>query len=344
MHGTSGVLRSNLWLLFNSLALLLSSVSVVEDVRAEKRELLNVSFDPTRKLYERINRAFVQVWREKTGEEVVVYQSHGGSGKQARSVIEGLEADIVTLALSYDIDNIAQRGLLAATWRDRFPHGSVPCSSIIVFLVRKGNPKAIRDWQDLAKKGVEVVMSNPKTSGGARWNYLAAWGFGMKRFGDEPRTRELVASILANVPVFDTGARGSMTTFLHREIGDVLVTWESEARELLSKDPDGGFEMVVPSISIKAETPVAVVDANIKRHKTEIVATAYVEFLFSPTAQRVFAESHYRPSDADVRTQFESTFPAVHMLTVDQDFGGWKEAHRVHFSEGGTFDQMYGVR
>jgi sulfate transport system substrate-binding protein len=342
MRGTSGLQKSYLRLVLNSFAMVLCTLTSIQDVRAEKRELLNVSFDPTRKLYERINRGFIQLWRERTGEELVVYQSHGGSGKQARSVIEGLEADVVTLALSYDIDNIAQRGLIASTWKERFPYGSVPCSSIIVFLVRKGNPKAIRDWPDLARKGVEVVMPNPKTSGGARWNYLAAWGFGMKRLGDEPRTRELVASILANVRVFDTGARGSMTTFLHREIGDVLVTWESEARELLSVDPDGSFELVVPSVSIKAETPVAVVDANIRRHKTEAVASAYVEFLFSPAAQRVFAEAHYRPSDAAVRAQFESSFPAVQMLSIDVDFGGWAEAHRVHFSEGGTFDRMYG--
>jgi sulfate/thiosulfate-binding protein len=310
----------------------------------EARELLNVSFDPTRVVYERLNRIFIEQWRGKSGERIVLYQSHGGSGKQARSVIEGLEADIVSLALSYDIDHIAKRGLLPMNWSERLPYKSVPCSSTIVFMVRRGNPKRIRDWKDLASPGVSVVMPNPKTSGGARWNYLAAWGYGMKKIGDERRTREMIAQILANVPVFDTGARGSMTTFLHREIGDVLVTWESEARDMMRLHPEGGFEIVVPSISIKAETPVAVVDRNVKRHKTEDVAKAYAEFLFTPVAQRVFAESFYRPSDPEIAREFASSFPVLQLLTIDNDFGGWTEAQRVHFDDGGTFDQLYKVR
>jgi sulfate/thiosulfate-binding protein len=311
---------------------------------AESRELLNVSFDPTREVYERLNRLFTEEWRSKTGESVVVYQSHGGSGKQARSVIEGLEADIVSLALSYDIDNIAKRGLLPLTWRERLPYKSIPCSSTIVFMVRRGNPKGIKDWNDLATAGIAVVMPNPKTSGGARWNYLAAWGYGMRKFSDEGRTREMIAKILSNVPVFDAGARGSMTTFVHREIGDVLVTWESEAREMLGTEPHGDFEIVVPSISIKAETPVAVIDKNVQRHKTETAATAYAEFLFTPVAQRVFGESHYRPSDPNVRREFAASFPEVQLLSVDVDFGGWAEAQKMHFDEGGTFDQLYTVR
>lgn len=310
---------------------------------AEDRELLNVSFDPTRVVYERLNRIFIDQWRAQSGEDIVVYQSHGGSGKQARSVIEGLEADIVTLALSYDIDHIAKRGLLPMNWSERLPYKSVPCSSTIVFMVRRGNPKKIRDWEDLAVPGVSVVMPNPKTSGGARWNYLAAWGFGMKKMGKEDPTRAMIAQILANVPVFDTGARGSMTTFVHREIGDVLVTWESEARDMAKLNPDGEFEIVVPSISIRAETPVAVVDTNVKRHKTEELAKAYVDFLFTPQAQRVFAESFYRPSDPDIGREFESSFPKLQLLTVDQDFGGWAEAQRVHFDDGGTFDQLYKI-
>jgi sulfate transport system substrate-binding protein len=322
------------------LVLLLLQVAAAS---AEDRELLNVSFDPTRVVYERLNPIFTQEWKSKTGEDVVIYQSHGGSGKQARSVIEGLEADVVTLALSYDIDNIAKRGLLPLTWKERLPHKSVPCSSTIVFMVRRGNPKGIHDWVDLAGSGVAVVMPNPKTSGGARWNYLAAWGYGMRKLGDEGRSREMIAKILANVPVFDTGARGSMTTFLHREIGDVLVTWESEAREILSLYPGGDFEIVVPSVSIKAETPIAVVDRNVQRHKTDKVATAYAEFLFTPAAQRIFAESHYRPSDLNVQREFASSFPNVKLLTIDEDFGGWSEAQKIHFDDGGTFDQLYSL-
>lgn len=323
------------------IVLFLAIISCIRSTAAETTELLNVSFDPTREVYERLNRMFIEEWRSKTGENVVVYQSHGGSGKQARSVIEGLEADIVTLALSYDIDNIAKRGLLPLTWRERLPYKSIPCSSTIVFMVRRGNPKGIKDWGDLAAPGVAVVMPNPKTSGGARWNYLAAWGYGMRKLGDEGRTREMITKILANVPVFDAGARGSMTTFVHREIGDVLVTWESEAREMLDSDPHSDFEIVVPSITIKAETPVAIIDKNVQRHKTEKVATAYAEFLFTPEAQRVFGESHYRPSDPSVQREFVASFPQIQLLSVDADFGGWSEAQRIHFDEGGTFDQLY---
>ncbi len=311
---------------------------------ADRRELLNVSFDPTRVVYERLNRIFIEQWKAKSGGELIVYQSHGGSGKQARSVIEGLEADVVTLALSYDIDHIARRGLLPLNWSERLPYKGVPCSSTIVFMVRRGNPKEIRDWKDLASPDVSVIMPNPKTSGGARWNYLAAWGYGIKSTGDQGRTREMVSRILANVPVFDTGARGSMTTFVHREIGDVLVTWESEARDMLRLSPEGEFEIVVPSISIKAETPVAVVDTNVKRHETAEVAKAYVDFLFTPVAQRIFAESFYRPSNPDIGHEFASSFPEVQLLTIDGDFGGWAEAQRVHFDDGGTFDQLYKVR
>jgi sulfate/thiosulfate-binding protein len=323
---------------------LLLLVSPTCAVWGEGRELLNVSFDPTRVVYERLNRIFIDEWKTKSGEEIALYQSHGGSGKQARSVIEGLEADIVTLALSYDIDHIAKRSLLPTNWSERLPYKSVPCSSTIVFMVRRGNPKGIRDWKDLASSDISIVMPNPKTSGGARWNYLAAWGYGMKKLGNEGRTREMVAQMLANVPVFDTGARGSMTTFLHREIGDVLVTWESEARDMARLHPEGGFEIVIPSVSIKAETPVAVVDRNVKRHKTEGVAKAYAEFLFTPLAQRVFAESFYRPSDPKIAREFKSSFPELDLLTVEKDFGGWAEAQRVHFDDDGTFDQLYKVR
>lgn len=303
--------------------------------------LLNVSYDPTRELYQEINMAFVTEWKNRTGQRVAVNQSHGGSGKQARSVLDGLQADVVTLALGYDIDALHTYGhLLHADWQKRLPYNSAPYTSTVVFLVRKGNPKRIRDWNDLAKPGVSVIMPNPKTSGGARWNYLAAWGYARKRGGSESDARNLLGRILANVPVFDSGARGATTTFLQRGIGDVLVAWENEAMLARDRLGRGSVEIVIPSISILAEPPVALVDKVVDRRKTRMIAQAYLEFLFSDIGQEIAARHYYRPRLDSVRRKYSDRFPNIQLFSIDEMFGGWTEAHRKHFSDGGVFDQI----
>jgi sulfate/thiosulfate-binding protein len=305
--------------------------------------LLNVSYDPTRELYQEVNAAFATSWKAKTGQAVTVNQSHGGSGKQARAVIDGLQADVVTLALAYDIDAISEYGhLLPKDWQTRLPSNSTPYTSTIVLLVRKGNPKQIKDWSDLARPGISVVTPNPKTSGGARWNYLAAWGYALKRWnGDEAKAREFVARVYGNVPVLDSGARGSTTTFVQRGIGDVLVAWENEAllaREKLGPDK---FELVVPSATILAEPPVAVVDKVVDKRGTRKVAQAYLEFLYSPEGQDIAARHYYRPRLEATRQKYAATFPHVETFTIDQVFGGWSKAQKTHFADGGVFDQIY---
>lgn len=304
--------------------------------------LLNVSYDPTRELYQAVNAAFAKQWEAKTGDKLVVQQSHGGSGKQARSVIDGLEADVVTLALAYDIDAIAEKGkLLPADWQKRLPNNSAPYTSTIVFLVRKGNPKGIRDWDDLAKPGVAVITPNPRTSGGARWNYLAAWGYALKTLGnDEAKARDFLTRIFKNVPVLDTGARGATTTFVQRGIGDVLIAWENEALLSLKESGKGEFEIVVPSITILAEPPVTWVDKVTNRRGTKAVAQAYLEFLYTPEGQEIAARHYYRPQSEAALQKFASIFPKVNTFTIDELFGGWQKAQKVHFGDGGSFDQV----
>jgi sulfate transport system substrate-binding protein len=307
--------------------------------------LLNVSYDPTRELYEEINAAFRKQWEPVHG-PVVIRQSHGGSGKQARAVIDGLEADVVTLALAADVDAIAERSsLLPAGWQSRLPHASAPYTSTVVFVVRAGNPKAIRDWGDLARPGVAVVTPNPKTSGGARWNHLAAWGWALRQPGaSEATARAFLARLYANVPVFDTGARGATVTFAERGIGDVLVAWESEALLLTRDTKKGRFEVVVPSVSILAEPPVALVDGNADRHGTRALAQAYLEFLYTEEGQAIAARHHYRPRAPKVQAAFADRFPRIAFYSVDEVAGGWRKARQDHFEDGGIFDQAAGAR
>jgi len=305
-------------------------------------KLLNVSYDPTRELYDDVNAAFARQWKAKTGQDVVVKQSHGGSGKQARSVIDGLEADVVTLALAYDVDAIAKAGLVAADWQKRLPQNASPYTSTIVFLVRKGNPKGLGDWGDLVKPGVQVITPNPKTSGGARWNYLAAWAYAVKKNGgDEAKAKEFVRSLFRNVSVLDSGARGSTTTFVERGIGDVLLAWENEAFLAVEKLGKGKFEIVVPRSSILAEPPVTVVDKNVDRHGTRAVAQAYLEFLYTPDGQELAAKHFYRPRDPKISAKHASRFPKIDLFTIDAVFGGWQKAQAAHFADGGVFDQIY---
>ena len=305
--------------------------------------LLNVSYDPTRELYEDFNRQFATYWKGKTGQDVTIRQSHGGSGKQARSVIDGLEADVVTLALAYDIDQIAEKGgLLPANWQSRLPNNSSPYASTIVLLVRKGNPKGIKDWGDLAKPGVSVVTPNPKTSGGARWNYLAAWAWALRQpGGNEATAKAFITKLYKNVPVLDAGARGATTTFVERGIGDVLIAWENEALLAIKELGQGKFEIVAPSLSILAEPPVAVVDKIAGKHGTKAVAQAYLEYLYTETGQQIAARHFYRPRLASVAAKYEAQFPKVRLVTVDEVFGGWKKAHATHFADGALFDQIY---
>ncbi|MET0273218.1 MAG: sulfate ABC transporter substrate-binding protein [Phenylobacterium sp.] len=302
--------------------------------------LLNVSYDPTRELYKDINAAFATYWKSRTGQTLTINQSHGGSGKQARSVIDGLEADVVTLALAADIDEISARAkLLPANWQSRLPNNSTPYTSTIVFLVRKGNPKAIRDWADLIKPGVGVITANPKTSGGARWAYLAAWAYGQK-VGGAAGAKDYITKLFRNVPVLDTGARGSTTTFAQRKIGDVLLSWENEAH--LTLDEFGpNFDIVYPSISILAEPPVALVDKNVDRHKTRTAATGYLNYLYSPQAQEIIGRHHFRPRNPRVAAKYAADFKQIPLVTIDRNFGGWKKAQAVHFADGGVFDQIY---
>jgi len=307
------------------------------------RAILNVSYDPTRELFKVINPLFVAQWKTKTGEEIQIQASHGGSGAQARSVIEGLAADVVTLALADDIDAISRKsGKIPANWQSRLPHNSSPYTSTIVLLVRKGNPKNIKDWDDLARPGVVVVTPNPKTGGGARWNYLAAWGFGLKKFkGNEEKTRDFVRAIYKNAPVLDSGARGSTMTFTKRELGDVLITWENEAHLALKEYGDDKYEIIIPSLSILAEPAVAVVDANVDAKGTRDVAEAYLRFLYEPEAQTIIAKNFYRPARPEYvdRTQL-ALFPKLQLITIDKAFGGWQAAQKKHFVDGAIFDQM----
>ena len=307
--------------------------------------LLNVSYDPTRELYQAINKAFAAEWKAKTGQTVTINQSHGGSGKQARAVIDGLEADVVTLALAYDIDAIAQQGhLLPGNWQSRLPDDSSPYTSTIVFLVRKGNPKQIKDWDDVVRPGIQVITPNPKTSGGARWAFLAAWGYALhKNRGNQAAAKDFVTLLYKNVPVLDSGARGATDTFVQRGIGDVLLAWENEALLALKEFGSGKFEIVVPSESILAEPPVALVDKNVDRHGTRQVAEAYLNFLYSEQGQTIIAEQFYRPRMKSVAAKFSGQFPKVKLFTIDEVFGGWQKAQKDYFSDGGVFDQIYGA-
>jgi sulfate transport system substrate-binding protein len=311
---------------------------------AKDLTLLNVSYDPTREFYQDVNREFAAQWKAQTGTDVEIRASHGGSGKQARAVIDGLEADVVTLALSADIDQIAEKGkLLAADWQKKLPNNSTPYRSTIVFLVRKGNPKHIKDWNDLVRPGIAVVTPNPKTSGGARWNYLAAWTYAAKQAGgDLAQTQAFMSKLYKNVPVLDTGARGATTTFVQRGIGDVLVGWENEAHLALEESGNQGFEIVVPSISIQAEPPVAVVDKVVDRRGTRKAAEAYLRFLYTARGQQLAAKHHFRPALPDLVPAADlAQFPEVLTVTIDAAFGGWKKAQATHFADGGTFDQIY---
>ncbi len=327
----------------SKLCLGMISIYLCSNLWGKDLKLLNVSYDPTRELYQECNRAFIKYWQEKTGESVLVQQSHGGSGKQARAVIDGLEADVVTLALAYDIDAIAERSkLLPANWQTLFAENSAPFTSTIVFLVRRGNPKGIKDWDDLVKPGIAVITPNPKTSGGARWNYLAAWGYSLKKYGnDQSKAKNFVHLLYKNVPVLDSGARGATTTFTRRGIGDVLITWENEAflaAKELGKDQ---FEIIAPSISVLAEPPVAVVQKTAMKHGTEKVARAYLEFLYTPLGQKIAVSHFYRPRDKSALSSATVKFPAITFFTINELFGGWKKAHQTHFADGGFFDQIY---
>jgi sulfate transport system substrate-binding protein len=319
-------------------------VAAAVGVRADNAlTLLNVSYDPTRELYQEINTAFVAQWKAKTGQTVTINQSHGGSGKQARSVIDGLEADVVTLALAYDVDAVSRIGkLIAPGWQQRLPSNSAPYTSTIVLLVRKGNPKGIKDWDDLIRPGIGVVTPNPKTSGGARWNYLAAWGFALKKNGNDPaKAKDFVAKLFRNVPVLDSGARGATTTFVERGIGDVLIAWENEALLAVEKLGKEKVQIVVPSTTILAEPPVAVVDKVVDRRGTRKLAEAYLQFLYSPEGQEIAAKNFYRPRLEAVRAKYSQRFPPVPTFTIDEVFGGWTKAQSTHFADGGIFDQIY---
>lgn len=309
--------------------------------RAADVSLLNVSYDPTRELYVDFNKAFIAAYQKQTGKSVEIKQSHGGSGSQARSVIDGLQADIVTLALAYDIDAIANKGLLATDWQKRLPRNSSPYTSTIVFLVRKGNPKTIKDWDDLAKSGVSVITPNPKTSGGARWNYLAAWGYAEKKFGSEDKVKKFVGDIYRNVPVLDTGARGSTVTFVERGVGDVLLAWENEAFLALKEFGKDKFEIVVPSVSILAEPPVAIVDKVVGKKGTRAVAEAYLKYWYTTEAQDIAGRNYYRPTDPEIAKKYAEAFPKVELFKIDDVFGGWTKAQKTHFADGGVFDQIY---
>jgi len=321
-----------------TISLLLASLFIGTNAWAEKT-LLNVSYDPTRELYQEFNVAFAKYWQAKNNEKITIRQSHGGSGKQARSVIDGLEADVVTLALANDINAIAEKAkLLPEKWQQRLAHNSTPYTSTIIFLVRKGNPKGIKDWDDLARPGVAVITPNPKTSGGAQWNYLAAWQFGKRKFaGDESKVKEFVTNIYNNVPVLDSGARGSTTTFVERSVGDVLISWENEAFLALKEYGADKFEVVIPTFSILAEPPVAVVD----KRGTRQIAEAYLEYLYSEEGQEIAAKHFYRPTNSKVAEKYVSQFPKVELFKIDEAFGGWKNAHKTHFADGATFDQIY---
>lgn len=312
---------------------------------AQAVTLLNVSYDPTRELYADYNRVFAKHWKAKTGQVVTVKQSHGGSGKQARSIIDGIDADVATLALAGDIDALVQHGgHLAANWQQRLPHGSAPYTSTIVFLVRKGNPKGVKDWDDLVRPDMKVITPNPKTSGGARWNYLAAWAFAERQYGSAEKARDFVRQLYRNVPVLDSGARGSTITFVQRGVGDVLLAWENEAFLALKEFGPNKVEIVVPSLSILAQPSVAVLDKVVDKKGTRTVAQAYLQHLYSPEGQRIAAKHHYRPTDPQVQAEFADRFPRLELLTIDQAFGGWGKASQAHFVDGASFDQIYANR
>jgi sulfate/thiosulfate transport system substrate-binding protein len=324
-----------------SIGLLAGSIAGAKTI-----ELLNVSYDPTRELYDAVNKAFAAQWKAKTGDDVKIRQSHGGSGKQARAVIDGLDADVVTLALAYDIDAIAQKArLLGADWQKKLPNNATPYTSTIVFLVRKGNPKKLRDWADLARPGVSVITPNPKTSGGARWNHLAAYGWALRQpGGNDASARAYLQKLYHNVPVLDAGARGATTTFVQRGIGDVLLAWENEAILANKVLGAGKFDIVYPSQSILAEPPVAVVDKVVARKGTAVVAKAYLDFLYTPQAQEIEAQNGFRPTNPQVAAKYAASFPAIQLFTIDQLFGGWQKAQKAHFEDGGIFDQVYRAR
>lgn len=312
---------------------------------AQAVTLLNVSYDPTRELYADYNQVFAKHWKAKTGQVVTVKQSHGGSGKQARSIIDGIDADVATLALAGDIDALVQHGgHLAANWQQRLPHGSAPYTSTIVFLVRKGNPKGVKDWDDLVRPDMKVITPNPKTSGGARWNYLAAWAFAERQYGSAEKARDFVRQLYRNVPVLDSGARGSTITFVQRGVGDVLLAWENEAFLALKEFGPNKVEIVVPSLSILAQPSVAVLDKVVDKKGTRTVAQAYLQHLYSPEGQRIAAKHHYRPTDPQVQAEFADRFPRLELLTIDQAFGGWGKASQAHFVDGASFDQIYANR
>ncbi len=330
-----------------TLLALLSTTALAASAWAKDIALLNVSYDPTRELYVDFNKAFAAHWQKKTGDRVTVKQSHGGSGKQARSVIDGLDADVVTLALAYDVDELHSKAkLIPADWQKRLPHNASPYTSTIVFLVRKGNPKGIKDWDDLVKPGVAVITPNPKTSGGARWNYLAAWGYALKKNGgDQAKAEKFVADLYKNVPVLDSGARGSLTTFTERGVGDVFLSWENEAFLAVKELGPDKFDIVVPSLSILAEPPVAVVDKNVDRKGTRAVAQAYLEYLYTPEGQELAAQHYYRPRDQKVAAKHAKTFNLkVNLFTIDEVFGGWTKAQKEHFNDGGLYDKIIAAR
>ena len=323
-------------------ALTVLSLLALGQVQAAEVRLLNVSYDPTRELFQEYNSAFAKEWKAKTGDDVVVSQSHGGSGKQARAVVDGLEADVVSLALAYDVDAVAKAGLTASDWEGRLANNASPYTSTIVFLVRKGNPKQIKDWGDLVRKDVAIITPNPKTSGGARWNYLAAWGYALKKSGTEEGAKQFVSDLFKNVKVLDSGARGATTSFIERGLGDVLLAWENEALLVLNQPGTSDkFELVVPSVSILAEPPVAVVDKVAKKHGTEAVSKAYLEYLYSDEGQRIIAKYHYRPSNPAILKESAAQFPNLTLFTVKDLEGDWDKAQKKHFAQGGSFDQIY---
>jgi len=319
----------------------LAAIAGTTGLQAANQAILNVSYDPTRELYSDINKAFAKQWAAKTGDSIAIDQSHGGSGKQSRSIVDGLEADVATLALAYDIDAISdQAGLLPKNWQARLPQNSSPYTSTIVFVVRKGNPKGVKDWDDLTRDGVKVITPNPKTSGGARWNYLAAYAYALRQNGgDEQKAREFVSKLYSNVPVLDAGARGSTITFTERRMGDVFLSWENEAH-LIQKQYPGQYEIIAPSLSILAEPPVAVVDKVVDRKGTREVAQAYLEFLYTPEAQDIIGRHYYRPRDAAAAAKYSAKFPKIDLVTIE-DFGGWRKAQKEHFNDGGVFDRIY---
>lgn len=320
-------------------------LAAASTANAGESTLLNVSYDPTRELYQDFNKAFSAYWKSKSGDELRVKQSHGGSGKQARAVIDGLQADVVTLALAYDVDEIASRGLIAKDWQKRLPHNSAPYTSTIVFLVRKGNPKKIIDWNDIARPGISVITPNPKTSGGARWNHLAAWGYALKQPGGTEKTaQEFLAKIYKNVPVLDSGARGATTTFIERGIGDVLLTWENEALLAIKELGPDKVEIVAPSLSILAEPPVAVVDKVVDRRGTRKLAEAYLQYLYTEEGQEIAAQNYYRPTNEKISKKYASQYPKIKLITVEDIAGNWSKAQKTHFSDGGIFDQIYQIK